>query len=581
MNNLSKYLDLSFLVKESNFNQEDVDAFSVFFDIPPQHHNLHGQLEQLYLITMFLHREGLVDVSKHLAIIEHLQLKQNDSSYLNKLVTQVKGDRSGLASTYPIYNALLSAPHNTGVLNVFEVLIGLLIAVHQLKPDISPNPSNASNLISITREIRKQSKQSSPVYQQLKSELFSLDLDFVPSLVLEKYLEITGVKLPEEKYLTPSTLSVELMSLVSFFLKRKKILEKPNETLKLNEIKVDEDKPSKKIVEVSEPQKKTKHLTTTEILKLLDVINAPSTTVKPSRPFFFNPQNIQEDVNKLGVLAEDDDNEVPIVVNEQIDGQEISSEGNAAAAKASQKKGVMDAQFSKYRWDRYSPFELMLILRAAEEKQVDLGAMAALLSLSLGAEPLVWGEYQVKQQAEFPYIDIKNACWGHPVEVHSTAWRPADDQKCFVKDVGEFCHLALEYRLVVRIKGLTCNADASTVAELFNSTPLQLNDLLTKFLLSIKERNREFTIAKVREVLYSTIMDLTMDEVAAQMICGQPTYLLPVQSFYTALSFTKLQEIYEAAMNVIFQFSKFETAVNDQIIGSKLQPLDAVVRRFV
>ncbi|MDA3806335.1 MAG: hypothetical protein PF440_00340 [Thiomicrorhabdus sp.] len=547
------FLPLVSLSSKMNLSDEQLLNYSRLFNIPSQRHSLVGQLKKLTNISKILHclvpsqYKYLVDITGFLIT------NREDPLVQQVIISKQTGERSGLASTLPLYDALQKIP-NSKTTNIFELILGLAFAIQDLKPDISPNPSLKSNLISISRTIRKQSMKSNQFFSKLiKIEIVSNDLSEIYK-ALDTYLEVV------ESEITP-----ELKSLIQYFQTDKTGVVPHAFDESINSVQSNE--PSERI------------MTNVKDRQLLERFSSQATNKtrsSESRIFAILPINNQDTVNSEGTIQEDVVDNDEIIENKTIDGESLSAAGNRVSARAVQQKGVMQSQFCKYRWERLSATEKKIILSEALSSD-SIGATCAILTMSFGAEPLVWGEFKIGNQDDMnPYINLNTYVWGHPIKQHENSWIPVSEQEELLYPAKNFITLKVPVSVINKLSKLS-QVKAKTISGLLGFNPEQLNIELKTWLLSLQPRNRELTIAKLREELYSTIMDQAMDEVAAHMICTQPTYLLPIQSFYTAISEGKLNTIYDRALFDIFTTKQGCDLEGSPLSGSKLQVKEPVI----
>ncbi|GAB6071152.1 hypothetical protein JCM30760_22490 [Thiomicrorhabdus hydrogeniphila] len=551
-----QYLNLDIPKLTSEFNHQELADFVNFFDIPKRQHNLLGQLNKL---------SGICNILSYLvpgryeylqAITKYLTEHKLDNDLQNKLISTQAGDRSGLTSSYPVFNALQKIPHTQNSINIFELLIALTYLIKDIAPDITPNPATKTNLISISRSIRKQSSRSHPLFAKLQPieihELANINTS------LNSYSKAIG----ENK-------SPELISLISYFLNFRK------------ENQPDAIQSEKKVEPVDEVENTpiNRRLSPKNLIRKIKA----GSSKRPSSPIIISipPTNIQEDVDRSGIINEDSiEDDSSVVENEKIDGEDKSTAGNRVAAKACQQKGIMQAQFSRYRWERLSTTEKTLII-ALSQSSNEIGATAAILTLCFGSEPLVWGTFKTNSQSDnSSFIDLDNQLWGHPIENHENAWKPNNEQIALVYQVENIIKLPLPLIICKRLSRKIM-PETKIVSDLFSKTPTELQKELENWLLSIGCRNRQLTPSKLREELYSTIMDQTMDEVAAHMISAQPTFQLPTQAFYTAFHTKQLSQIYNRALNEIFNCSIDMNLNINELHGSRLQAHEAILVNLI
>lgn len=551
-----QYLNLDTSELNSKFSHQELDSFVRFFGIPQKQHNLLGQLNKLLGICNIITnlKPGRYEHLQN--ITEYLIKHKLDNKLQYKLISTQAGDRSGLTSSYPIFYALQKIPHTQNEINIFELLIGLTYLIKDIGPNIVPNPTTKSNLIKISRSIRQQSSSSHILFYKLQGITVHEAADIVTPL--KSYNKTIG------ENNTP-----ELINLISYFLNFYK------------EKQSNKNSSEKKVLPKYEFENTAvnKQLSPKELISKLT--RNPSDELSPQVIISISPENFQEEVDRSGTINEDiTDDDNSLVENEKIDGENKSIAGNRVAAKACQQKGIMQAQFSRYRWERLSMYEKNLIIESSDSSN-QVGATAAILTLCFGSEPLVWGEFTINNQGNnCPFIDLNNRLWGQPFKNHENAWKPNNEQLSLVNEVKSITTLPLPPIVHQRLSQIK-NTGAKKVSDLFCTTPVELQNELEKWLLLIEGRNRQLTPSKLREELYSTIMDQTMDEVAANMICAQPTFQLPVQAFYAALKTEQLSKIYNQALNQIFNRSLELTVKINELYGSRLQMNETMLINFI
>jgi integrase len=490
-------------------------------------------------------------------IAQFLSDNRSDKKFQLVLVTNQAGERSGLAATYPLYDAVQKVPHKSGELNIYECVIALTYAIVDLQPNIHPNPARPSNVISISRIIRKQSKRSYFSYKELEEIKIDPKQSSTFLEALTQYEKVT-------EHANPSDLTIELKSLIKFF--QASIL---NHKSKLNN-------------EVSpESVVKNKEITTSQFLEQLSA--KAKTDIKPDghKIIKISPSNNQAKVNFKGTIQEDNIDSSEVTENTLIEGEARSNSGNRVAAKASQLKGAKQAQFSRYRWERLNPVEKNLLLAEAISSN-ELQTLSLVLTLITGSEPLIWGSFSLENHNDQTgYIDFKNQVWGHSIELHKNSWAASIDQRSLIDEAGSFISLPLSPFVVEKAISLGLNIGARTLSEALKKTPDELQLGLTQWLLNFQPRNREITVAKLREELYSSIMDQTMDQVAAHMICAQPTFQLPIQLFYTAFTNNELNIIYKNALDKVLSENLKTSLFPNCLLGSKLQVKRSILVEFI
>jgi integrase len=560
----SDFLHLTISRDFGDFSQEQLDSFTEFFSIPPQNSGLFritGVLKNVASVVALYSNQ--FTKLKDIADLVHEKRNTNE---INHQITGGSGSsRTGFASIYPGYECLLKTKHIDTECNVFEVLIATFFVArkHSISNDLGYNLSNSA-MENVAREIRKFSDKSNPSFEMLDAI----------SVTLDSYNSIK-IALGKFQTLTPA-LSNNLKKMINNFCR---------ETSEVNNQKADE-KPGQ-TVQPSPPKKTTFDNTpdkpTTQSLdrkKIVQICHNNKLSSNDDIEFLIEPRNKQESVQNTGELIDDSVPTDKAKIDPTIEGEELSVHGRKVAAQATQKKSIMQAQFCEHRWEQLSPAESMLIQKQIS-KDDDLGAIAALITLTFGAEPLVWGNYKLeKQKALDGFLNLETGSWGHSIQEHKNAWQPDEASSPYLKKVSNRVELSLPPQLFKKLNDIH-NTEARNLAQLLGKSPEELQLIVTQWLLDLSPRNREITLAKLRNELYLKVMQLTMDEVAAHFICGQPTFLLPTQCFYTAFNSQKLNNIYLKALSKIFDSQITSTQVNSMLTGSKLQVKDSVLIEFV
>ncbi|CAN8139416.1 hypothetical protein THIOSC15_1530004 [uncultured Thiomicrorhabdus sp.] len=559
------FLKLKLPKSIGDFSQEDIDTFTEFFEIPPANHGLFPLTQALENISAILFLFNSDEFSELQKIARVLNTHRKTPEILTQNLQSTKSSRTGFAATNPVYECLIKIPHSSSGSNIFELLTALLFLARKHSRTIKDLSLSNNEFVGVAREIRTLADRGKPYFETLSGIPVELNSYELPKKALDEF----------EK-LFPA-ISNSLKKIIRYF---------SNEQL-VRPAKSNGSKPKPRPGS-SKNKRKTPYNPFDRPIsqpvtrrQLLPKISPNSARKNDDEELLILPENDQEIVQQLGELLDDTTPQDKAKVDPNIDGEPLSVEGIKTAAQATQQKGVMQAQFCKYRWEQLSQAENHIIQEHIRSQEC-IEATAALLTLALGAEPIVWGEYELTHSAvDKAYFDIPKMTWGHSIYEHKNAWQPDDNLKSYLSEVGNQVELFIPKLILQRFQEVQISS-ANNLAELLGSSPEKLQEVTAQWLLSLSPRNRGLTLAKLRNQLYFTVMQLTMDEVAAHFICGQPTFLLPIQAFYTAFDTKSLNEIYQKTLAEIFD-SKISSQTSDsnQKVGSKLQVDKCFHREFV
>lgn len=545
-----KLINLQSVVEILGLEEIDHLAFVSTFQIPATDHNLIGNLTTIKSIAIVLNIYDKDYFGPYLDLTQALEsnLEKNEL-VISHLISQEKGQISGLAANHPIYETIRKIPKRKNRVNIFEILLALLILTTIKKPELRPDPTAPSNIQSITRVIRK---QFGPVFEK-RASLQRIQIEY-------DKLNKSSIQESLKRYLSliPPETEPALISLAEHY--------KSDNTVDITRPKDTSTQPG-----VKNPS--------TETIKLLSGLVRNS---NPS-PNVIKPRPIEDQglINETGSLQEDNAESESLVLPGSIENEALSPQGAKAAAKAVQMKGVMQAQFSKHRWERLSLFEKEQVLSKIGESDA-IDSLSALISLAFGCEPLHWGTFKFgdDEPDKSARINLKAGTWSHKVEPPLTSWQPSLEQVELIMPVSDVVSLSIPQAIIQRLNKFDIQ-DGQTLSDIFEASALELDESLKNWLLDINLRNREITVARLREELYSEVMDQTMDEVAAHMICAQPTFLQPIQYFYTAFTHKQLNYLYNNAINRILNSNERLPELSNQKVGSRLQVKQPVLSNFV
>lgn len=249
-------------------------------------------------------------------------------------------------------------------------------------------------------------------------------------------------------------------------------------------------------------------------------------------------------------------------------------------AHQTKRKNAMRAQFLDNDWDKLTDLEFNTLSQTlATQLNTDHPdhkiALCVALSFLTHAEPLFWWDWPLIDQldidqAEHNYaICLKQKIWVHKTLKDKRFWQPNKDQNSLVEKVNSHLPLPLPEEVITALQPLVSELNAQTLGEAISLEKETITSRCNEWLKDHLSLGREIQIAKVRNALYLSVTQRTMDETLAATLCAQPILSTPQGISYTTLQYESLWHSYLETFNTHFSFAPF--AIPQRWTGSLLK----------